>query len=89
MNIVVATAILVVLSLPAYAANDVIVSGDHELVKDSDDFGVYKDAFAKAASKLIASGKCSAGDFREFGGWLKSSNHLNKRKRWTNTVLRW
>ncbi len=53
-------------------------SGDYSWVKGSDDFRIYKDAFAKAASKLIASGRCSAGDFREMGGWMKSSNHRNK-----------
>ena len=50
----------------------------YALVKGSDDFRVYKDTFAKAADKLIASGKCSAGDFREMGGWWKSSNHKSK-----------
>lgn len=48
------------------------------LVKGSDDFRIYKDAFAKAANKLIASGRCSAGDFQEMGGWMKSSNHRSK-----------
>lgn len=51
---------------------------NYALVKGSDDFRIYKDAFAKAADKLIASGKCSAGDFREMGGWMKSSNHRSK-----------
>lgn len=51
---------------------------NYALVKGSDDFRIYKDAFAKAADKLIASGRCSAGDFREMGGWMKSSNHRSK-----------
>ena len=51
---------------------------NYALVKGSDDFRRYKDAFSKAADKLIASGRCSAGDFREIGGWMKSSNHRSK-----------
>ncbi len=51
---------------------------NYALVKGSDDFRIYKDAFAKAADQLIASGQCSAGDFREMGGWMKSSNHKSK-----------
>lgn len=50
----------------------------YALVKGSDDFRIYKDAFDKAADQLITSGKCSAGDFREMGGWMKSSNHRSK-----------
>jgi hypothetical protein len=53
-------------------------SGDYALVKGSDDYRLYKDAFAKAASKLIAFGKCSETDFKEIGGWMRSSNHKDK-----------
>jgi hypothetical protein len=48
-------------------------TGDYALVSGSDDYAAYKDAFAKAASGLIANGSCSRGDFEEMGGWLKSS----------------
>ena len=53
-------------------------STNYSLVKDSDDFRKYKNAFAKAASNLIATGKCSASDFLNMGGWMKSSNHRNQ-----------
>ena len=53
-------------------------SASYSLVKGSDDFRIYKDKFAKAANQLITSGKCSAGDFREMGGWIKSSNHRSE-----------
>ena len=48
-------------------------TGDYALVSGSDDYAAYKDAFAKAASGLIANGSCSRADFEEMGGWLKSS----------------
>lgn len=47
-------------------------TGDHALVNGSDDYRKYKDVFAKTASKLIASGRCTAQDFKEMGGWRKS-----------------
>ena len=43
------------------------------IIKDSDDFGIYRTQFSKAAKKLIEQGKCTKNDFREIGGWLKSS----------------
>lgn len=45
------------------------------LVAQSDDFSQYRAAFVKAADKLIRNGRCSAADFEEQGGWMKSSNH--------------
>ena len=48
-------------------------TGDHALVSGSDDYRVYSDVFAKAASELIAAGSCSRADFEEMGGWFKSS----------------
>jgi hypothetical protein len=38
----------------------------------SDDFGVRRVAFEKAARELIESGKCSAADFRLSGGFGRS-----------------
>ena len=49
-------------------------SKKYSLVKGSDDFRTYKNGFAKAASELIASGRCTAAEFREMGGWIKSSS---------------
>lgn len=50
-------------------------TGDYALVSGSDDYRIYKDIFAKAAASLIASGQCTEQDFRNMGGWLKSTNH--------------
>jgi hypothetical protein len=44
------------------------------LVGGSDDFHRHRDAFVKAAEKLMASGECTERDFKEIGGWMKSTN---------------
>ncbi len=44
------------------------------LVGNSDDFHRYKSAFVKAAEKLLSSGECSEKDFKDIGGWMKSTN---------------
>lgn len=43
------------------------------LVDKSDDYAIYKEAFAEAAGKLISKGECSAGDFSSQGGWVRST----------------
>jgi len=53
-------------------------TGDHALVKGSDDYRIYSDMFAKAAADLISSGRCKRADFEEMGGFLKSTNHRNR-----------
>jgi hypothetical protein len=53
-------------------------TGAFALVSGSDDYGKYKDAFARAAGDLIESGQCSRADFQESGGWLKSMQHRNR-----------
>jgi hypothetical protein len=53
-------------------------TGDFALVSGSDDYGKYKDEFARAAADLIKSGQCSRADFQESGGWLKSMQHRNR-----------
>lgn len=50
-------------------------TGDYALISGSDDFHKYKDVFAKAASDLIAAGRCTEQDFKNMGGWIKSSSH--------------
>ena len=50
-------------------------TGDYALVSGSDDFRKYKYVFAKAAAELIASGRCTEQDFKNMGGWLKSTTH--------------
>ena len=49
-----------------------------ELVVGSDDFARYRTAFTKAAESLIERRRCSEQDFREMGGWVKSSSHRNQ-----------
>lgn len=49
-------------------------TADEQLVKGSDDFGIYHAAFATLAQQLIASGRCTRGDFEEQGGFTKSAN---------------
>lgn len=51
---------------------------DEALVKDSDDFSRYRRAFAKAAQELIAEGECTASDFQEMGGFMKSQNQKSE-----------
>jgi hypothetical protein len=53
-------------------------AGDYAIIRDSDDYRLYKDAFAKAASQLIASGQCTRADFEEAGGWTQSVNHRER-----------
>jgi len=53
-------------------------SGIEELVAGSNDFARYRTAFAKAAQSLIAQRRCTERDFRDMGGWMKSSNHRNQ-----------
>ncbi|MDY0746574.1 hypothetical protein SNE35_18820 [Paucibacter sp. R3-3] len=45
-----------------------------KLLVDSDDFSRYRKAFIKASQDLVARGQCSLQDFKEIGGWMKSTN---------------
>ena len=47
-------------------------TGDDVLVKNSDDYRLYRTQFTKAARDLIDNGTCTAGDFEEVGGWMAS-----------------
>ena len=53
-------------------------SGIEELVSGSDDFSRYRTAFAEAAQSLIAQRRCTERDFRDMGGWVKSTSHRNQ-----------
>ena len=53
-------------------------AADEKLVAQSDDFAQYRKAFSTAARKLIDDGRCTAADFVEMGGWMKSSNHRDR-----------
>ena len=52
--------------------------GSEALVAGSDDFARYRNALTVAAESLIKQKRCTENDFREMGGWLKSSNHRNE-----------
>lgn len=56
----------------------VTATEDEKLVAGSDDFRRYRRAFVTAARTLIDDGRCTAGDFEENGGWMKSSNHRDE-----------
>jgi len=47
-------------------------------IKSSEDFSRYQSVFISASEKLIKSGKCNLGDFKEMGGWWRSSTHQPK-----------
>lgn len=52
---------------------------DESLVAQSDDFARYRRQFATIAAKLISDGRCTAADFEEQGGFVKSVNeHRNE-----------
>ncbi len=53
-------------------------AADEQLVKDSDDFQRHRRAFVQAARGLIDRGECTAADFVEQGGFVKSSNHRDE-----------
>ncbi|MDG2958812.1 SH3 domain-containing protein [Exercitatus varius] len=45
-----------------------------KVIASSDDFHLYKDKFVAHSQALIDKGKCSITDFKEMGGWLKSTS---------------
>lgn len=47
-------------------------------IEKSDDALRYREQFNSAANSLIAQGLCSASDFQEMGGWVKSTTHRDK-----------
>lgn len=58
---------------PAQTATDA-----EKLIAQSDDFHLYRDVFTAAANRLLANGKCTAADFKEIGGWIKSTERRNE-----------
>lgn len=53
-------------------------TGTAQLIGGSDDYRVYRDAFVRAAEALMQSGHCTAEDFRNWGGWVKSSDFASQ-----------
>ena len=50
-------------------------TGVEALIAGSDDFGLHEAAFVKATQTLLNDGSCTKGDFKEMGGWYKSTTH--------------
>jgi hypothetical protein len=53
-------------------------TGTDALVAKSDDYRIHKDAFVTAANELIRSGRCTAKDISDNGGWVKSTSSPNE-----------
>lgn len=47
-------------------------------IKGSDNYSLYRENFIKLSQNLIDQGRCSIADYKEMGGWLRSSNHKPK-----------
>jgi hypothetical protein len=47
-------------------------------IKGSDNYALYRDNFIKLSQQLISQGRCSITDYKEMGGWLRSSSHNPK-----------
>lgn len=56
----------------------VTVETAEALVKGSDDFPRHGRAFARAAERLITDNECTAADFQEMGGFVKSQNQKSE-----------
>lgn len=44
-------------------------------IKGSDNYSLYRENFIKLSKELIDQGRCSVADYKEMGGWIRSSNH--------------
>jgi hypothetical protein len=47
----------------------------YKLVRDSDDYSSYRREFALAARKLVRTRRCKSQDFKDWGGWTKSTQY--------------
>lgn len=52
--------------------------GVASLISGSEDYRLHKDAFVKATQSLLEQKKCTENDFKESGGWYKSTNYYNQ-----------
>lgn len=62
------------LSLKNETPNIEINTELEKAISSSDDFHLYKDKFISHSQSLINKGKCTIADFKEMGGWLKSTS---------------
>jgi hypothetical protein len=66
---------------PQMPAEDKVPGGGSALgqaLKDSDNFARHHAAFMKGSQSLIDSGRCKVQDFKDNGGWSKSTNHAGE-----------
>lgn len=49
-----------------------------KLLTSSDDFARHRKVFIKASQELIDRKRCTAQDFKDIGGWSKSTNFANR-----------
>lgn len=49
-----------------------------KLLTSSDDFARHRKVFIKASQDLIERRQCTAQDFKDIGGWSKSTNFPNR-----------
>lgn len=47
-------------------------------IKSSDNYSLYRNNFIKLSNKLIKRGRCNLADYKEMGGWLRSTTHKSK-----------
>lgn len=47
-------------------------------IKGSDNYSLYRENFINLSQQLIDKGRCSIADYKEMGGWSRSSNHKPK-----------
>lgn len=57
-------------SAPSVSSDEIAAA-----IASSDDFGIYRQVFIDAAAALIHDGRCSLGQLRENGGWVRSQTH--------------
>ncbi|PKG39734.1 SH3 domain-containing protein [Psychromonas sp. Urea-02u-13] len=47
-------------------------------IKNSDNYSQYRKNFILVSDKLIKQGRCSIADYKEMGGWVRSTTHKPK-----------
>jgi hypothetical protein len=57
-------------AIPASLPSDAEIE---RAVAQSDDFKLHRASFVTGARRLIAEGKCTVSQLREYGGWVKST----------------
>ena len=66
--------LLAVAAVTLLSAPPALAQGKVDGVAQSDDYDKYGPLFEKAAAELIAAGRCKAADFKEMGGFTRSTN---------------